>query len=1572
MSDVDTVESSSSVGEQQVEVEVPKTPDDTPLGAVPPAGTTAPREASPAVLAVPEDRRWKALALIAGVGEFEGGWLPPLAHAVDDALLVGEFLDQAGYDSTVDLTNALLYRAGERPKTHRCGQLSHWEVRRHFENAVRISEHGLVFFYLHTRAAHGPGANPQLPPDSICFFNDNGMVKISEFIQDFGALAAQHQASTGGKAVLLLDLHVTKGVDHAALPNFSSECPHNFACLISLTPESASVFTPKFLSALNPGSAAEGTRGASRAVNLKDVLWSDRMSHELSAIAAACVQQEEAASVPARKRGWVVPTWVPVTAAASIEDPVMTYPLTSPLLNGNFHETSSNLLVTLTKPVAASGSVPAAFTKLKEIDGVLGRGQVGVTAIRSMQPIQCVIDTQATSTPMNSWEAFRTQYGLSTATLQKHESPAENPSLPANHMRFFLKFGNSYDPDSLAEVEWRKVEAAVLTGAQLYFGTDPRADMAYGETACKIRALALRVEATYKVTASSQLPILADARTPAQVSALVRSHDGVYEIDTLKLRSSLAPDTAGVRYRADLIFQKKQHTRIGNAQKIDISKAVQSNQQGLVHPSDMNRGLVEYLEVSQDVQIECAIRIQSAARMFVVRKRYTQMMWQLGEVPYTGPEMRVKMSQWLLAAAHHLQWRPTSTPVVLFGELNGHMATEEGVTPEQMNSRATYRNFVRNNIAKDACQELGVPEGSVRLEGVAFSAGLKVVTRLSCVSSWMGPGDAVPAEVRVALDAQAQRLRQAFDRGSLQRKYSISSATVTSKRPMKHCPHLDLGTVTPVRAIQGVLSGHGTREPIPAPVRRILERGVSDPNTAKQNMIIVLLSDPDCSVPSGWQRTLLEAPLLPGPAVCQGINNAALSAALQSTAEQRDRARRAGEYWRVQDVLWVAWTRADREDLTYELPGVRQLAKTPMVLYSKFWADAGYYEDEDLQYQKMAEAHRTELMMVTSRTRAALQREYQAHLWVDLWRVAKREIGACKLSMQACVTVLLMFVVTYMLYLLPKWAANVVALLYVENFSSMSLENIITWILIYGLVLFAVMLLLGLMDGYGRHLLAYKMRALFVYICAKYNCLVSATMVTTLREHDIRKAVKLLFGDVVKVFICLLGLIMCLGRIFTLSIALGLITFLYLIYKLFLHITYDRFMTRHMTAVANIDKEEQLRWVVLKGPEGAAGHVAAQAADDHQMRLCLFSREKQDVHTSNLVVHTCVAVLDWMLLFCVPVFYLYVAAHMVADREERGYTSKMWQRADRIPEAVFYFFLAMLFYRVAMSALVEIVENRPAILRLLTVLSFVELTDAERAEMGEVMSLKKGDEALISRMGGEGGGGHRNERELQEIDDGDDPAVPGTARDAPPAEGYRVKTKGWYRKKLLLEFDWYAEILQQNPSSGALLYLCYAAWVVLLVILVVFIMTSWATECEPAQGTCTVLYDGYNLTSNITVAQEASEFGKCTLMAPVSYLLQRCANTQRQALGFWHQNTSRTWPDKGSMRVQLEYESWQGKPIGFAHTYQWNETHPDVCPEEDGAWLAYKVLPFKDVYDEDNERNKVFPKGCLASRYRPP
>eukprot|EP01061_Rhynchopus_euleeides_P008787 TRINITY_DN17959_c1_g1_i1.p1 TRINITY_DN17959_c1_g1~~TRINITY_DN17959_c1_g1_i1.p1 ORF type:complete len:1479 (+),score=540.20 TRINITY_DN17959_c1_g1_i1:1-4437(+) len=1460
--------------------------------------------------------------------------------------------------SVVDLSNNHVFTP-ERISTHRSGQLSFWEMQTHFKNAAQIAGDGLLFFYLSTRAAYGSASDKSGPPDCICTYDTDSKVSLEDLVRKLASLVTE-QCTT----VVVLDLAVSRQFDATALPNIASLCPPRFSVLLSLTPECASIFTPLFLKSIT-----RNTDPNVAGYTLKDVAWSDEVNSELNRVAASCFQAEEAEGLHPSLRKWASPSWVPLTAARDLDDISMNTTIGNPAASTMPQVVDdTKVLLSLTKKLyTIPDTLTQLFSKLRAVETMLGHGGRG-DHIVAMQALQCVVVSQTSSTPHKAWEEFRSAYLLVSGEMQKCDK--EDPDLPRNHMATYIKLGDVYQPNSQAEQEWKYLEDIYLqvttSGRDFYFGSDPKAGLdselyTSTEQACRCQSLSLRLEPTFSVSTANYVRLVHESRIPSSATTLLDGVDGVFTMRVHKLKQLLHPRNTGVRYLADTVYQKKQHERASAAKRMDISRAMGANQNGLVEPSPTNRGISQWLQVSQEAQIESAIRIQSVFRMFAVRKMHRLLLMQLGDVPRDGVETRRVVRQWLLACAKHFSWHPLSSCVVC--------RCASGLSQRNPDLPYSYVELMqwterlvrlRSQLTERIVSELSLPRGSLRIESITgYPAGHQFVVKLRVVSEWSGPGDVVPAEVRADLDITAHRVANHLNY-ALREEFQTSNVGVNTEKVIRGLEHIDVREATCEQSIRAVLTGKSDLQHdvqgLPPSIRHTLETGLDPNNDPRDYIIYALLADDECSVPMGWKRHVLEAPLLPGNAVCvKPQAGSPLAEALQVSIEQRSRSQDYTHYKDVYGVFLVGRLRGDKA-LVYESPGVRQLEKTPLVMYSRYWADAGYYDDVT-EFMVLVQSERLKLMMHTVRERRELKYRYDTSLFVDLWRLFISEVRGCRLRFVWGVSMVLVALVAYMIFLLPLWFSNVTSLIYLVDMSQLSLEQIVTWILIYMLLLLGALFVTGACLSHVKSTFVYKVRTVFIYICAKYSRLVSADLVSVMRESDLRMTVSLMFVTFPKLFIAFFLGASSLIAIFATSVSVGLVCALYMVLKLALHTVYDKFMVRHMTAISNIEKEEQLRWVVLRGPQGAAGHVVAQAADDHQMRLCLFAREKRHLNQSNMTVHTVTAVVDWLLMFSLPAFLLFIAANEVAEPPEDG--KQMAQLVGNIPYLFFHYLLMLFAWRLGLHASVEVVEHRPCILRFLTVMTHIQLTVEEREEMRALLDIGKDDTLLADQMHVTRDGATPNPRDVG--DEGDSPA-----RAAPTGVSLRNR-RGWYKKKMLLEFDWFNALLDQHPLSTVLLYLCFLFWLGFAVCVIIFIATSWSSECKSINAECKVL-DTYFTVGTVEMPQHGDGYGRCLLMNPVAYSLGRCAELLRRDDG----HTAFTFKDPTGefslLKVAIQYNTWQAGAVGFYQTFAWNTTHPSPCPMAESNFTSYRAIRMADI-EREEELTETFDPAFCGSAY---
>ena len=1023
---------------------------------------------------------WKGIAIVAGLDRFESDWQMPLKHAKSDAGLVSEVLHCAGFNSVVDLSNNHVYTQ-ERIGTHKSGQLSYWEMQTHFRNAAQIAGSGTIFFYLSTRVVYGPSSDKSRPPDCICTYDSDSLIKLEDFITKLASLITPECT-----AIIVLDLAVGRQYDTAALPNIASLCPPRFSVLLSLTPECASIFTPNFLKAIT-----KTVEGENRGTTLKDVAWSDEINVDLARCAAACCDAEEAAGTHVSMRKWLSRSWIPLTAAQDLNDVAMNTTIGNPIVSNlasTFDDTK--LLISLKKEVRrAPDNLTQMFAKLRSIEAMLGEGRN--YSIVAMQPLQGAIVSQTSSTSLKSWEEFRSLYQLTTSELQKCDK--EDPDVPANHMTTYFKMGEVYQPNSPAEAQWKYLENVYLgvssMGRDFFFGTDPKAglDSVHAQThqACKCLSLSLILEPTLITSMASHVRLVCESRMPPSATTLLSGPDGVFTMKVHKLKQLLHPRNTGVRFVADTLYQKRQQERASAAKKMDISRAVGANQNGLVEPSPTNAGLTQWLQVSQEAQIESAIRIQSTYRMYAVRKRHRLMLIQIGESPRDGTETRRVVRQWLLSCSKHFTWHPLSSCIVC--------TCASGLPQRNPNAPYTYIELMqwlerlarlRSVLTERVCSDLGLQRNSVRVESITgHVAGAQFVVKLRAVSPWSGPGDAVPQEVRTDLDELAQRISGCLQH-QIRDDFQISSVKVNTEKLIRGLEHTDVRQATCEQAIRAVLTGKSDlKDPqgLPPSIRRTLETGL-DPNNDPRNFIIyALMADDECSVPMGWKRHVLEAPLLPGNAVCVAPRvNTPLYEALTLSTTQITRNKEFCHNKEIADIFLMGRLRGEKA-MVYETPGVRQLDKTPLVMYSRYWADHGYYDDaEEFMVLKHAD-DRMKLMMHTVRERRDLKYKYDVSLFTHLFLVFFDQVKGCRIRFIGVLAMIGLLLTSIMLFLLPRWFSNVTALVYLSDMSKLSLEQIVTWILIYILMLLGCLFVTGACVSKVKNTFAYKV-CLFVFL----------------------------------------------------------------------------------------------------------------------------------------------------------------------------------------------------------------------------------------------------------------------------------------------------------------------------------------------------------------------------------------------------------------------------------------------------------------------------------------------------------
>ncbi|KAJ9448282.1 hypothetical protein DIPPA_03117 [Diplonema papillatum] len=1442
-------------------------------------------------------RAWKGLALVAGIQDFEDDWKTSLPHARKDAGLVSETLYSLGFQSVIDLSNELLYTKGQKV-SHRCGQLSKWELLSHIKNAASAASDGVFFLYLSTHGVctmpmDGSTASTRCP-DALATYEGDSSVKLVEFIASVGSAVSGCDCET----VVVLDLSVPTQCDSSLLPNLSAACPPGLSVMLSLTPAAAPMFTLQFLQALQSLKVSSASTRSALKPTLKSLAWSKELSTDLTVIARAAAEQERRSGVRKVDAVWKQLDWIPVTAAADVDDSSLSAALASPNV-ADWDEKEVIVLVTLTKRVTSNiGNLPLLLDKIRACATVIGLSD---TAGRhTMQPLQAVAIVQASSTPLKAWADFRSRYDLNTTELQRCE---KGETVGNNSMGVYFKFGDTYEPGAQGEQEWTDLELVYAevqaAGRDFLFGTDPQAglDKDCGtettELACRVKSLSLRLEATFHTSLLSYARLVSESRHPANASALLHTMDGPCEMEVCRLRNALLPTQTGVRAVADTMWHRKLVERTEAAKKMSIAKALTANQHGLAGPCQENTGLANFLQISQEAQIESAIRIQSVVRMFFGRKMYRAVAAQMGMPQQDGREVRRMLRGWLIAASRGLHWRPLSPAVVVYCE----SGVQRGLEAADAATFARWNSVmikIKENVVNDLARELQMTPERVKLDGVnGIPCGQKIIVRIRIAATWVGPGDQVPEAVRIQLSEDAQQAVNAFQY-LLKQPYGVLKAAVAKPRPVAGAGHLSLATLTPEKAVQSVLTGRSAAKEagLPPGCRKRLEACFSDPATLRDNVVSILAAqEPSPLVPDGWRRIVLEAPFLPGNAVCKLPEqpDAALQNALLLSPAFKMKSNSFCHFMDVYNIFEISRLRGE-EAVEYEIPGIRQLDKTPMAMHNKYWADRDYYDvppDDEIEEQEQLN-----LMLNTVRQRRFRKLRYRVHLFSTTWGLAVDQLGGRVRTVIAWILAFCLVLVTgYLILLIPRWVSNVTAQIYMANMSQLSLEQIVTWLLVYAFIVMAALFVTASLIAYLRNKFAYKLRTLLVYISAKYAKLVSAQFTHQLREHDLRLAVCFVFETIPKIILSTFLFTACYVMLSFKSLALALLALCYTVVKFALSVAYDRFMIRHMVAISNIEKEEQLRWVVLRGKRGAAGHVVAQAADVDQMRLSLFSREKRRVNASNMLVHTMAAVADWLLTFSFPAFALYVGANEVADTSNDS-DNEMAQEPENLPHCFFYYILLLLSLRLFMQSTVSMVESRPYIIRLVTVLQHVHLTKAEKAEME--MLLKLDDDKTLARELKVGdvnpssgtllqpplpNGAAEADVEMTAVgpDASNAPAGSPTSFAGAPA-GVTLQQRGWYRKKMLLKFDWFDALMAENPLSPALLYICFLLWVALFVGIALFVVDSWEHECVSINATCKVLDHEPFGVSDVSLPQAGDLFGNCELLHPIAYSLRVCAN----------------------------------------------------------------------------------------------
>eukprot|EP01062_Namystynia_karyoxenos_P069615 TRINITY_DN65076_c0_g1_i1.p1 TRINITY_DN65076_c0_g1~~TRINITY_DN65076_c0_g1_i1.p1 ORF type:complete len:1885 (+),score=567.70 TRINITY_DN65076_c0_g1_i1:81-5657(+) len=698
-----------------------------------------------------------------------------------------------------------------------------------------------------------------------------------------------------------------------------------------------------------------------------------------------------------------------------------------------------------------------------------------------------------------------------------------------------------------------------------------------------------------------------------------------------------------------------------------------------------------------------------------------------------------------------------------------------------------------------------------------------------------------------------------------------------------------------------------------------------------------LLSDIDFGDGGGALRRALERPLLPGVAVCTADrNHTAFGATTHGPAAAGVRAQFC-HLLEVSDVVACA-ERQSRKRPAEELPGVRQLEQTPWIYLSRYWADEGYH-DGLYELGELEEAQRIAMMNPTVRALRERNAKYGIGVFCDSWAISQRYLGCCCTYAAFTACVLLTFLTAYGIFNVPRWVSNMLALVYLNDMTQLSRSTLVTWVLTYLMALLVVLFLTAGVVGMVRARLSHSLNNALLYVCAKYSRLLRAEMVAGMRTEDMRRLIELLFVTVPQTLVCIFIILASLVALLATSLQLGLITVVYLVLRQALLVCYDQFVTRHMAALRNLETEEQLNWVVLRGPSGCAGHIVPQQADDHQMRICMYTRSKKTLNTDSLFAHVVVVTVDWFFLLMLLPFYFYVGAWQVA--REPDDRAQMAQMPEEIPYSFFYFFAAVLALKWFNRCGYNLVAHRASVGRVLTLLTHCPLSEAEESEVAELLDIAKDDERLRQHL--EVG------LPLSRSQSGP-PTMAGqaaarvTARYAPTLTG----------SKLLLHVDWLDELQALYPASPVLLYISSVVWVAFIAALLGFMLQSWESECATIYARCGLLDGNVTLPRPVAMPQHGSYFGRCSLLHPVAYSLRLCA---RELL------RSGTVSAGDYFTPMLEYNTWQSGRVGFSKRFRWQEARRDACPTDGDSsqWVHFRNVesgeltrnrPLEDMFSE--------------------
>eukprot|EP01062_Namystynia_karyoxenos_P022156 TRINITY_DN18470_c0_g1_i1.p1 TRINITY_DN18470_c0_g1~~TRINITY_DN18470_c0_g1_i1.p1 ORF type:complete len:2218 (+),score=590.52 TRINITY_DN18470_c0_g1_i1:153-6656(+) len=657
---------------------------------------------------------------------------------------------------------------------------------------------------------------------------------------------------------------------------------------------------------------------------------------------------------------------------------------------------------------------------------------------------------------------------------------------------------------------------------------------------------------------------------------------------------------------------------------------------------------------------------------------------------------------------------------------------------------------------------------------------------------------------------------------------------------------------------------------------------------------------------------------------------------------------------RITEVLDCAYRQGKKQPVK-ELPGVRRIEKTPYIYYSRYWADEGY-ADELPNYEDLQEDERIRMLMPTVVALRERNRRYTVGVFRDTWRLAhsilperqccgKRCCTSCQVYVAWLLTYACLCIFAWVIFGIPRVISNLTSLVYNYEMVRLSIDQVTTWLLLRVGVLLLSMLLAGVALAYIRVRFAFRLRSVIVFACAKYSRLIGADLVFQMRNADIRRLVELLFETLPRLAVSLFIVVACLVALLGASVQIGVVSMLYLLFRLLFNASYDMFLVRHMTAIKNIEDEEQLKWIVLKGPPGSAGNVAAQLADDNQMRLMLFAREKKDIHVDNTIFHVISAVTDWVLLFTVPCLLLYLSANQVKKTEDDAYSTDMAQQIHMLPFILYYYLLLIAAWRSTMQSAAELVEHRSPIARVLTIIKYVGMDrtlvgEAELEEIDQLLNLSDDDERL---------------RGLLNVSRPDQPTDAQDGQIEPPS-GVRAEFVTHMRgrittNRVLLHIDWLDQILNQHTLSTVLVYICFCLWIVFALVILLFCIDNWVTECETMYARCHAAGTAVESPNRTRMPLQGDFFGRCSLLHPIAYSLSACANNLAGM------ECTGVLPLESAQRkftAAIEYDTWQSGRVGFYKRFRWNTSKP--CPDDTirESWTHYRVIDELLILEEEN------------------